>query len=135
MPFTTHTPVEAGHDRFPYDLVERVLGSRIPLDILKGLAGQEDLNMTVLALNLTEFVNGVAKKHGEVSRNMFPGYKINAITNGVHSYTWTCDSFKKLYDKYLPGWANGAGNFRPDGKGPRYRNMEGALGGQKGFLG
>ena len=37
---------------------------------------------------------------------MFPGYKINAITNGVHSYTWTCDSFKKLYDKYLPGWAN-----------------------------
>ncbi|HSO72335.1 MAG TPA: alpha-glucan family phosphorylase, partial [Thermodesulfobacteriota bacterium] len=104
--FTTHTPVEAGHDRFPYDLVERVLGSLIPLDILKGLAGTEDLNMTVLALNLTEFVNGVAKKHGEVSRNMFPGYKINAITNGVHSYTWTCDSFKKLYDKYLPGWAN-----------------------------
>jgi len=104
--FTTHTPVEAGHDRFPYDLVERVLGSLIPLDILKGLAGADDLNMTVLALNLTEFVNGVAKKHGEVSRNMFPGYKINAITNGVHSYTWTCDSFKKLYDKYLPGWAN-----------------------------
>jgi len=104
--FTTHTPVEAGHDRFPYDLVERVLGTLIPLDILKGLAGMEDLNMTVLALNLTEFVNGVAKKHGEVSRNMFPGYKINAITNGVHSYTWTCDSFKRLYDKYLPGWAN-----------------------------
>ncbi|RPH84211.1 MAG: alpha-glucan family phosphorylase, partial [Desulfobacteraceae bacterium] len=104
--FTTHTPVEAGHDRFPYDLVERVLGNLIPLDILKGLAGSDDLNMTVLALNLTEFVNGVAKKHGEVSRNMFPGYKINAITNGVHSYTWTCDSFKKLYDKYLPGWAN-----------------------------
>jgi starch phosphorylase len=104
--FTTHTPVEAGHDRFPYDLVERVLGNLIPLDILKGLAGADALNMTVLALNLTEFVNGVAKKHGEVSRNMFPGYKINAITNGVHSYTWTCDSFKKLYDKYLPGWAN-----------------------------
>jgi starch phosphorylase len=104
--FTTHTPVEAGHDRFPYDLVERVLGNLIPPDILKGLAGADDLNMTVLALNLTEFVNGVAKKHGEVSRNMFPGYKINAITNGVHSYTWTCDSFKRLYDKYLPGWAN-----------------------------
>ncbi|MBI5582607.1 MAG: alpha-glucan family phosphorylase [Deltaproteobacteria bacterium] len=104
--FTTHTPVQAGHDRFPYDLVQRVLGDLIPLDILKGLAGQEALNMTVLALNLTEFVNGVAKKHGEVSRNMFPGYKINAITNGVHSYTWTCDSFRRLYDKYLPGWAN-----------------------------
>ncbi|MCU0579121.1 MAG: alpha-glucan family phosphorylase [Desulfobacterota bacterium] len=104
--FTTHTPVQAGHDRFPYDLVQRVLGDLIPLDILKGLAGPEALNMTVLALNLTEFVNGVAKKHGEVSRTMFPGYKINAITNGVHSYTWTGDSFKRLYDKYLPVWAN-----------------------------
>jgi starch phosphorylase len=62
--------------------------------------------MTLLALNLSEFVNGVAKKHGEVSQQMFPGYQIHAITNGVHSYTWTCDSFKKLYDKYLPGWAN-----------------------------
>lgn len=104
--FTTHTPVEAGHDRFPYDLVRKILGEPIPLDVLKGLAGADSLNMTLLALNLSEFVNGVAKKHGEVSRNMFPGYRINAITNGVHSYTWTCDSFKRLYDKYLPGWAN-----------------------------
>ncbi|MBI5605534.1 MAG: alpha-glucan family phosphorylase [Deltaproteobacteria bacterium] len=104
--FTTHTPVEAGHDRFSYDLVRQILGEPIPFDVLKGLAGQEALNMTLLALNLSEFVNGVAKKHGEVSRTMFPGYKINAITNGVHSYTWTCESFKRLYDKYLPGWAN-----------------------------
>ncbi len=104
--FTTHTPVEAGHDRFSYDLVRRIMGEPIPIEVLKGLAGQEELNMTLLALNLSEFVNGVAKKHGEVSRNMFPGYKISAITNGVHSYTWTCESFKRLYDKYLPGWAN-----------------------------
>ncbi len=62
--------------------------------------------MTRLGLNLSEFINGVAKKHGEVSRSMFPGYEISAITNGVHTFTWTCDSFKKLYDKYLPGWAN-----------------------------
>jgi starch phosphorylase len=104
--FTTHTPVEAGHDRFSYDLVKQVLGEFIPFDVLRGLAGQEALNMTLLALNLSEFVNGVAKKHGEISRSMFPGYKISAITNGVHSYTWTCDPFKRLYDKYLPGWAN-----------------------------
>jgi starch phosphorylase len=104
--FTTHTPVEAGHDRFSYELVQKILGDLIPLDILKGLAGQDVLNMTLLALNLSEFINGVAKKHGEVSRTMFPGYKINAITNGVHSYTWTCESFKRLYDQYLPGWAN-----------------------------
>ena len=62
--------------------------------------------MTLLGLNLSKFINGVAKKHGEVSRKMFPGYTISAITNGIHSFTWTCGSLKKLYDKYLPGWAN-----------------------------
>lgn len=104
--FTTHTPVEAGHDRFPYDLVGRILGEPIPLYVLKELGGSDYLNMTLLALNLSEFINGVAKKHVEVSRNMFPGYEISAITNGVHTYTWTCDSFKRLYDRYLPSWAN-----------------------------
>lgn len=104
--FTTHTPVEAGHDRFPYDLIVRIMGELIPLDVMKELGGQDNLNMTRLGLNLSEFINGVAKKHSEVSRNMFPGYEISAITNGVHTFTWTCDSFKKLYDKYLPSWAN-----------------------------
>lgn len=104
--FTTHTPIEAGHDRFPFDLVLKIMGEPVPLNVLKALSGGTDLNMTRLGLNLSEFINGVAKKHGEVSRNLFPGYEINAITNGVHSFTWTCDSFKKLYDKYLPGWAN-----------------------------
>ncbi len=104
--FTTHTPVEAGHDKFSYDLLLRVMGELIPLNVLKDLGGWDCLNMTYLALNLSEFVNGVAKKHGEVSQSMFPGYAISAITNGVHTYTWTCDSLKKLYDKYLPGWAN-----------------------------
>jgi len=104
--FTTHTPVEAGHDKFPYDLVRAVLGELIPFDVLKNLGGKDCLNMTLLGLNLSEYVNGVAKKHGEVSRNMFPGYEIAAITNGVHSYTWTFESFKSLYDTYLPGWAN-----------------------------
>ncbi|MBE0425578.1 MAG: alpha-glucan family phosphorylase [Nitrospirae bacterium] len=104
--FTTHTPVEAGHDKFPYDLVTRILGEPIPLYVLKELGGRDNLNMTRLGLNLSEFINGVAKKHTEVSRNMFPGYEISSITNGVHTFTWTCESFKKLYDKYLPGWAN-----------------------------
>jgi starch phosphorylase len=104
--FTTHTPVEAGHDKFPYDLVSQVLGEPIPLNVMKELAGKDNLNMTLLALNLSKYVNGVAKKHGEVSQNMFPGYQIHAITNGVHSFTWTCESFKKIYDKHLPGWAN-----------------------------
>ncbi len=104
--FTTHTPVEAGHDKFSYDLYHRVLGDYFPERVLRGLAGEKNLNMTLLALNLSNYVNGVAKKHGEISRSLFPGYRINAITNGVHSYTWTSESFKRLYDRYLPGWAN-----------------------------
>lgn len=104
--FTTHTPVAAGHDKFPYDLVQKVMCKIVPLDIIKELAGYEYLNMTLLALNLSMYINGVAKKHGEVSKEMFPGYQIHAITNGVHTFTWTCDSFKRLFDKYLIGWAN-----------------------------
>jgi starch phosphorylase len=104
--FTTHTPVEAGHDKFTYELYRKVIGDYFPENILKKLAGDDNVNMTLLGFNLSNHVNGVAKKHGEVSQNMFPGYEINAITNGVHSYTWTCEYMKKLYDKYLPGWAN-----------------------------
>jgi len=104
--FTTHTPLEAGHDKFSYDLYNRVLGDYFPEKILKKLAGENKINMTLLGFNLSAYVNGVAKKHGEVSKSMFPGYIINAITNGVHSYTWTCSEMKKVFDKYLPGWAN-----------------------------
>jgi len=104
--FTTHTPIDAGHDKFSYDLVQEVLGELIPIDVLKKLGGQERLNMTLLALNLSNYHNGVAKRHQDSSKAMFPEYEIRAITNGVHSYTWTCESFRNLYNKYLPGWAN-----------------------------
>lgn len=104
--FTTHTPVEAGHDRFPYELVQRVMGEIIPTAMLKDLAGKDELNMTMLALRLSRFVNGVAKKHGEVSRTLFPGFEIHAITNGIHPFTWASPYFVRLYDRYLPGWAN-----------------------------
>jgi starch phosphorylase len=60
--------------------------------------------MTLLALNLSHYINGVAKQHGKVSQEMFPRYQIDSITNGIHSATWVCESFKKLYDKYIPGW-------------------------------
>ena len=104
--FTTHTPEKAGHDVFSYDLFREVLGEAIPIRILKKWAGPEKLNMTHLALNLTEYVNGVAKKHKEVSMRMFPGYKFSSITNGVHSFTWTGERMRAVFDKYLPGWAN-----------------------------
>ena len=104
--FTTHTPVPAGHDQFDYDSVQRILGPAVPFEVLQMLGGQERLNMTLLGLNLCRYVNGVAKRHEEVSREMFPGYPIEHITNGVHSLTWTCKSFKKLYDECIPGWNN-----------------------------
>ena len=92
--FTTHTPVEAGHDQFSYDLV--AAGARRLLrrvDPEGGSAGQDRLNMTRLALNLSEYVNGVAKRHAEISRRLFPGYQVRAITNGVHPLTWTQPGF------------------------------------------
>jgi starch phosphorylase len=103
--FTTHTPVAAGHDRFPMDLVTRVLGQREVFSEMKEVFYCEGLlNMTYLALNLSHYVNGVAKKHGEISRVMFGGYEIDAITNGVHATTWVSDPFQQLYDRYIPGW-------------------------------
>ena len=104
--FTTHTPIDAGHDKFSYDVVREVLGEPVSLDVLKKLGGQDRLNMTLLALNLSNYYNGVAKRHRDSAREMFPGYEIHAITNGIHSYTWTCKSFRDLYDKYFQGWAN-----------------------------
>ena len=102
--FTTHTPVEAGHDKFSYDLVGEVLET-VDLATLKQYGGCEKLNMTCLALNLSNYVNGVAKRHQEISSKMFAGYEIHAVTNGVHSFTWTGEKYRKLFDKYLPGWA------------------------------
>jgi glycogen phosphorylase len=102
--FTTHTPVEAGHDRFSYPLVERVLGTPIPVDQLQLLAGGDALNMTRLALNLSGYVNGVAERHAQTAHRMFPGFRVRAITNGVHAPTWTHPSFARIYGTHFPHW-------------------------------
>ncbi len=125
--FTTHTPVPAGHDQFPVELVYQVLGHHgdfidmkdiLCVDVFKHIlgmdkaypdlgnvkAGEVTLNMTYLALNLSHYVNGVAKRHGEVSNLMFAGYHIDAITNGVHAPTWVSEPLQTLYDHYIPGW-------------------------------
>ncbi|WP_255334476.1 alpha-glucan family phosphorylase [Methanosarcina sp. KYL-1] len=104
--FTTHTPVEAGHDKFDYGLVEELLTERGDMEVLKRFGGADRLNLSLFALNLSNYVNGVTKRHSHISQEIFPGYKIQAITNGVHSYTWTSPFFRELYDRYLPGWAN-----------------------------
>jgi starch phosphorylase len=125
--FTTHTPVPAGHDRFPMEFLTRVfplqtnffdLNDASSADLVKRvLRAEQDypdlqeaarrgasVNMTYLALSLSKFVNGVAKLHGETSRQMFPGEPIEAITNGVHAGTWTAPAFQQLFDRYIPSW-------------------------------
>jgi len=125
--FSTHTPVPAGHDAFPMefltrafptqtalfdlsdsssaDLVKRVLRAdqRFP-DLQEAAKHGASLNMTQLALSLSTYVNGVAKQHGETSRQMFPEARIEAITNGVHAGTWTSPAFQQLFDRYIPSW-------------------------------
>ena len=104
--FTTHTPVDAGHDRFSYDLVSRIMGSLIEVPELERLAGEDGLNMTRLALELSGYVNGVARRHAQTAARMYPGYQINAITNGVHVATWTHPSFAQLYQARFPHWSH-----------------------------
>ena len=103
--FTTHTPVPAGHDKFPLEMVRHVLGDE-RVALLEGSGGVHEgmLNMTHLALHLTRFVNGVAMRHRDVSRGMFPEYPVNSITNGVHAVTWTGPEFAALFDRRMPEW-------------------------------
>lgn len=125
--FTTHTPVAAGHDQFPLEFLEKLAGNFPYLVDAEDALAQEvqrhifqyngefvripelaqrgsRLNMTYLALNLSKYVNGVAKKHGEVSRLMFADYPVDAITNGVHTATWATGPFRDLFDRHIPGW-------------------------------
>ena len=125
--FTTHTPVAAGHDQFAMDLVGRVFaGGRgfldksdvfrddlvrrvVKMDPANGdmstlFTRQNTLNLTHLALNLSHYVNGVARRHAEVSRLMFGKHQVDAISNGVHAATWTAPSFQRLFDLQIPGW-------------------------------
>ena len=125
--FTTHTPVPAGHDKFPVEYLTRLFPDQNRLfdqndessvDLIKSILQVEQsypdlqeaakrgasLNMTYLALGLSNYVNGVAKLHGVVSRKMFPNVPIEAITNGVHAATWASPSFRDLFDRHIPSW-------------------------------
>jgi starch phosphorylase len=103
--FTTHTPVPAGHDTFPVALSEKVLGKETADELVKlEVCPGERLNMSELAIKFSRFVNGVAKRHAEVSRQMFPHCKVESITNGVHAVSWTADAIRSLFDKHLAGW-------------------------------
>ena len=102
--FTTHTPVAAGHDQFPLELARQMVGRSELEGMPTTFLHQGALNLTFLALNLSHYVNGVAKRHGEVSQHLYANYRIEAITNGIHIATWAAPSFIALYDRYIPGW-------------------------------
>ncbi len=125
--FTTHTPVPAGHDKFPVEFLTRLYPDQARIfdqkdpssaELIKSILQVEEnytdlveaakrgasLNMTYLALELSNYVNGVAKLHGEVSRRMFPNVPIEAITNGVHAATWSSPPFRDLFDRHIPSW-------------------------------
>ena len=121
--FTTHTPVPAGNDSFPREMMRRYFGGfakelGIPFDELFSF-GQtrvdpnDPFSMTILALRLSRHTNGVSKLHGDVTRSLWkdvwagvPVHEvpITSITNGIHTKTWMAPEFSALYRKHLGAW-------------------------------
>ncbi len=119
--FTTHTPVEAGNERFDAPLIDKHFGAwsgetGVALDDLLALGraheGEETFNLTALAIRTSSWTNGVSRLHGEVSsrmwRHLFPEggeAPIHAITNGVHARTWLGPEIQELLERHLgSGW-------------------------------
>lgn len=101
--FTTHTPIPAGHDYFDYGLAGNSLREMMPLNV-RDLAGKDSLGMTQLAMNLSKSTNSVSKRHQKVCEEMFPGKKIENVTNGIYAPRWTGEIMTELFNTHLPGW-------------------------------
>jgi len=133
--FTTHTPVSAGIDRFPRDLLEKQFGGAaedpaLPCERVLALGAETFpggdpgvFNMAVMGMRLAQRVNGVSRLHGEVSRQMFiglwPGFDaaevpIGSVTNGVHAAAWVAPEILEL----AAGRREPAGQARPEGDEP-----------------
>lgn len=128
--FTTHTPVPAGHDIFPFSLIEKYFSTYwasigLDRDSFLGLGLHPDdpeggFNMTVFALKMSGHINAVSKRHGEVTRSMWqslwPGREVNEIpighvTNGVHLPTWIEPKMRLLFNRYFGAdWLNNQDN-------------------------
>ncbi len=131
--FTTHTPVPAGNDRFPADLMAKYfqgyatdIGLSWPVFLALGREDPQDDNelfcMTVLALRLSRFSNGVSRLHGRVSRSMWAkvwsqypveDVPITYVTNGIHFPSWVASEMAILFDRFLgPAWREEANGDR-----------------------
>ncbi len=121
--FTTHTPVPAGNDSFPREMMRKYFASLateigLPFDEFFSFGqtrvnSRDPFSMTILALRMSRHANGVSKLHGEVSRGLWkdvwmgvPSHEvpITSVTNGIHTKTWLAPEFSALYDKYLGDW-------------------------------
>lgn len=109
--FTTHTPVAAGHDRFPAALAKRVLGDRM-WRLLGSLDQGPELNMSELAATGAGFVNAVSPRHSRVAARMFSARRVESVSNGVHAPTWVAPPLTSLFDRRLPGWSEDPGRLR-----------------------
>lgn len=112
--FTTHTPVPAGHDRFDPAVAGATLGLN-PLRALEEhglLEADGTLNMTLLGMSLSRFVNAVSVRHRGVTRQMFPSAAVESITNGVHSSTWAGEPLASLFDRRIPDWRAASSQLR-----------------------
>ena len=121
--FTTHTPVPAGNDAFPLDLMRKYFGDypasvKIDFETFASFGqtrvdASEPFSMTILALRSSRHANGVSALHGRVSQGLWKDVwsgvpqdevPITSVTNGIHTKTWMAPDFIKIYDKYLPDW-------------------------------
>ncbi len=116
--YTIHTPVKAGHDRFPRSMYMGI-NHQVYRRILDLLAKDDDspseYNFTTLAMRVNRAVNSVSRLHRDVTRRQFPRFadKITAVTNGVHHLTWISKNRARVFDTLprLTGWRNDPGTF------------------------
>ena len=103
--FTTHTPVEAGHDHFGLNRCRKLLHGLLPKNLkLPSWVQNSRLHMTELGLYFSRSANGVSKLHGQVAQDQFPDFSIDYITNGVYHPYWLGKSFRELFDIKIQGW-------------------------------
>lgn len=110
--FTTHTPVAAGHDTFPLELVNNVIGHQPVLVRDDAFCAHGQLNLTLLAMHYSGYTNGVSRRHGEVSRSMFHSESIDAVTNGCHPATWINRHLGGVLDRRAPLWRRDPAELR-----------------------
>ena len=102
--FTTHTPVKHGHTIYEESYVRSFLKGGVAEYIHPEDLNEGNMHMTNFCLHNSRYANAVARKHAETSLNMFPDHTIDAITNGIHTASWTSKITQDVFDEYIDGW-------------------------------